>query len=104
MKVKDFLNFIDLDGTEFVTLIIPIKEKSIYKAEDGTLSDEHKVILNADEYSLTDVEKYNPYGINPTFIGNINSPYYNRVDVKTSKDEYKYITEENGNIWIVIGF
>jgi uncharacterized membrane-anchored protein len=109
MEVKDFINLIDLEtlNNQEITIIIPITEKAtngvIENIGNCNLSVDEKIVFNDDENSIYDVEKYENFGIEPCFKSDDESSMdYETVDVRTSEDNYKYIFNDYGDVWVVI--
>ena len=109
MKVKEFLNLIDLESmnNQGVTLIIAIKERhnneDIKNIGDCTLSENEKVIIDSSEYSKNDYELYDQYGVEPCFKSeNEEDEDYEIIDVKESEDFYNYVYNEDGEVWVVV--
>ena len=106
MKVKDFIALIDIESMadQEINFIIPIKERMNDLQNDSNigdcnLSDNEKVIVNSDEFSIYDSEKYENYGIEPCFCEDVQSM---TLDVKSSKDGYHFVYNEDGEIWVII--
>lgn len=104
MNVKEFLNHVDI-GNQLITIIIPLKDTYVLRnAEeldlgDEEISDTEKVIFNYENnYSIREKEKYFEFGIEPCFI----SRYIKEIDVRESSDNYTFVYNKEGKIWIVI--
>ena len=108
MKVKEFLNLIDLESmnNQGITIIIPIKEQyneDIKNIGDCELSENEKVVLDASEYSKDDYNLYDAYGIEPCFKSeNDEDEDYEVIDVKESDDFYNYVYNEYGEVWVIV--
>lgn len=109
MKVKEFLNLIDLESmnNQGITIIIPIKEKrnneDIKNIGDCELSDYEKIVLDSSEYSVTDGNLYDAYGIEPCFKSeNEEDEDYDEIDVRESEDFYNYVYNEDGEVWVIV--
>lgn len=111
MKVCDFTKMIDLEtlSNQQITIIIPLKEK-FYDLNhpnfgNAEISEKEKIVFNADESSIYEEDKYAVFGIEPCFKSeDINSSDYEIIDVRTSDDNYNFVYNEDGEIWIVIDF
>ena len=104
MTVKEFLNHVDI-GDQFITIIIPLKDTYVLRnAEkldlgDEEISDTEKVIFNYENnYSIREKGKYWEFGIEPCVI----SRYIQEIDVRESADNYTFVYNEKGKVWIVI--
>ena len=109
MKVKEFLNLIDLESmnNQGITIIIPIKEQrnneDIKNIGDCELSENEKVVLDSSEYAKDDYNLYDAYGIEPCFKSeNEEADDYEEVDVKESDDFYNYVYNEYGEVWVIV--
>jgi len=110
MKVKEFLNLIDLESlnNQGITIIIPLKEKyedacDIKKLGDAELSENEKVVFDCAEYSFEDYELYDAYGIEPCFKSeNEEADDYEIIDVRETEDYYHYVYNDDGEVWVVI--
>ena len=106
MKVKEFLNVIDLEtlSNQQITIIIPLKDLYIdlrnLKLESAEISDKEKIVFNSDESSVYEDNKYAPFGIEPCF----KSEEDEIIDVRESDDEYKFVYDEDGQVWVLIDF
>lgn len=108
MKVKEFLDLIDLEvlNNQWITLIIPIKEKyegDMKNIGDCSLSENEKVVIDNSEYSIEDYELYDMYGIEPCFKSeNDEDEDYELIDVKESEDFYHYVYNDEGEVWVIV--
>ena len=108
MKVKEFLNLIDLESmnNQGITIIIPIDElynDDIKNIGDCTIDVQEKIVLDSSEYAKDDFELYDAYGIEPCFKSeNEEADDYEEIDVKESDDFYNYVYNEYGEVWVVV--
>ena len=108
MKVKEFLNLIDLESmnNQGITIIIPIKglyNEDIKNIGDCELSENEKVVLDSSEYATDDYNLYDAYGIEPCFKSeNEEAEDYEEIDVKESDDFYNYVYNEDGEVWVIV--
>lgn len=109
MKVSEFVKLLDLEviNCQEVTVIIPIKEKHnnepIEKIGDCNLSEREKVIIDSSEFSIHDYELYDSYGIDACFKSeNEEDEDYEIVDVVDTFDGFRYVYNEDGEVWVVV--
>lgn len=104
MNVKEFLNQIDLEtiSGQWIGIIIPIEEKIIdlnhVVLGDKHLSQNEKVVFTCDGTSIYEDNHYAPFGIEPCFKDDKEED----IDVRTSDDDYCFVYDDDGQIWIVI--
>lgn len=104
MNVKEFLNLIDLETLQgqSISIIITLKDKifDLNKVTigDKLISEKEKVIFTCDETSIYEDNHYAPFGIEPCF----KDDKAEDIDVRTSDDDYCFVYDDDGMIWVII--
>lgn len=107
MTVNEFVKLIDLYtlNEQEITIIIPIQEKymvnNFQQIGNCLLSEKEKIIFECTETAIDDFEKYEPFGIKPC-SSDFEYDGYEKIDIIESKDGYKFIYNEDGEVWVII--
>ena len=109
MKVNEFLNVLEIESLteQGITTIIPLAGKYIDLTDlvlgDEEINQKEKVVFNSEGLPIEDEGTYSPFGLDVCFQSdNEEDEGYEIVDVRTSKDGYDYVYNEDGEVWIVI--
>ncbi|MBR4315728.1 MAG: hypothetical protein IKP65_01975 [Alphaproteobacteria bacterium] len=109
MKVNELLNVVETEtlSNQGIVTIIPLEKKfsnlNDLELENEEISAKEKVVFNSEGLLLTDEDNYAPFGIEPCFQSDDEEDDgYELIDVKTSKDGYDFVYNEEGEVWIVL--
>lgn len=110
MRIKDFMDMIDLEvlNNQQINIIIHLKDRfenpkfGNIVIGDCEIDDKEKIVFDCSEFALVESDLYYQYGIEPTLKLYSNDTLYEIVDVVNSKDNYRYIYNEYGEVWVVV--